>query len=236
MFLEINHLDAFYGRLQALWDVSVSIEQSEIVALIGSNGAGKSTFLKSIAGSIRRLNGEIIFKEQNIMGWRPDKVVRAGIVMAPEGRQVFPRLSVQENLRIGGFVHKNSELDAGYERVFELFPILKERASQMAGTLSGGEQQMLAIGRALMGKPSLLMLDEPSLGLSPLFTEKIFELVLEIQKQGVTIILVEQNAVMALSIADRGYIIKNGRVVASDTGAKLLKSPEVIDNYLGRGK
>ncbi len=234
MFLEINHLDAYYGRLQALWDVSVAIDKGEIVALIGSNGAGKSTFLKSIAGSIRRLNGEILFDGRNIAGLRPDKVVRAGIVMSPEGRQVFPRLSVQENLRIGGFVHKNSDLEAGYERVYELFPILKERASQAAGTLSGGEQQMLAIGRALMGQPQLLMLDEPSLGLSPLFTEKIFELIMEIQKQGVTIILVEQNAVMALSIADRGYIIKNGHVVESDTGAKLLESPDVIDNYLGR--
>ena len=234
MFLEINHLDAYYGRLQALWDVSVAIDKGEIVALIGSNGAGKSTFLKSIAGSIRRLNGEILFDGRNIAGLRPDKVVRAGIVMSPEGRQVFPRLSVQENLRIGGFVHKNADLEAGYERVYELFPILKERASQAAGTLSGGEQQMLAIGRALMGQPQLLMLDEPSLGLSPLFTEKIFELIMEIQKQGVTIILVEQNAVMALSIADRGYIIKNGHVVESDTGAKLLESPDVIDNYLGR--
>lgn len=233
MLLQVNHLDAFYGRLQALWDVSVEVEQGEIIALIGSNGAGKSTFLKSIAGSIKHTSGEILFADRDIRGGKPSKIVGSGIVMCPEGRQVFPRLSVRENLRAGGYLADKEQVEAGYERAYSRFPVLKERASQYAGTLSGGEQQMLAIARALMVAPTLLMLDEPSLGLSPLFTEKIFEIITDIQKEGVTIILVEQNAVMALSVAHRGYVIQNGRIVSTDTGANLLKNEDIISQYLG---
>lgn len=236
MLLDVRNLNSFYGRLQALWDISLDVNKGEIIALIGSNGAGKSTFLKSIAGSIKHINGDIIFKGQNISGYKPYKVVESGIVMSPEGRQVFPRLTVKENLRAGGYLSNKKELEDGYERAFEMFPILKDRSSQYAGTLSGGEQQMLAIARALMADPELLMLDEPSLGLSPLLTEKIFELIVEIKKQGVTIILVEQNAVMALSIADRGYVIQNGRIVSADTGTNLLKSEDIISKYLGTRK
>lgn len=236
MLLQVEELNSFYGRLQALWGVSLHVEKGEIIALIGSNGAGKSTFLKSIAGSISKMNGNIIFEGVNIAGMKPSKVVKSGIVMSPEGRQIFPRLTVKENLLVGGYLATNKQVEAGYDRAYEMFPVLKERASQIAGTLSGGEQQMLAIGRALMGDPKLLMLDEPSLGLSPLLTETIFEMILKVKEQGVTIILVEQNAVMALSIADRGYVIQNGRIVSTNTGIKLLNDEDIISKYLGKKK
>ena len=218
--LKVEHIDTFYGHHQALWDVSAEVHQGEIVAIIGSNGAGKSTFLKTVAGLIRPKNGRI-------------RSVRNGITLCPEGRKVFPALSVWENLCMGAYTRPRSEVAADQERVYSLFPILKERRRQAAGTLSGGEQQMLAIGRAMMSNPKLLMLDEPSLGLSPVLTEKIFELVLEIQKQGYTIILVEQNAVMALSIADRAYALQNGRITATGTGKSLLASAEIVNSYLG---
>lgn len=232
--LKVEHVDTFYGHHQALWDVSVEVNEGEIVAIIGSNGAGKSTFLKTVAGLIKPKQGIITYNDTNITGWPANKAVRAGITLCPEGRKVFPALSVWENLRMGAYTRPTAEIADNYERVFKLFPILKEREKQAAGTLSGGEQQMLAIGRAMMSNPKLLMLDEPSLGLSPVLTEKIFELIQEIKKQGYTIILVEQNAVMALSIADRAYALQNGRISASGTGESLLASAEIVNSYLGK--
>ena len=231
--LKVEHIDTFYGHHQALWDVSAEVHQGEIVAIIGSNGAGKSTFLKTVAGLIRPKNGRILYEGTDITVWPANRSVRNGITLCPEGRKVFPALSVWENLCMGAYTRPRSEVAADQERVYSLFPILKERRRQAAGTLSGGEQQMLAIGRAMMSNPKLLMLDEPSLGLSPVLTEKIFELVLEIQKQGYTIILVEQNAVMALSIADRAYALQNGRITATGTGKSLLASAEIVNSYLG---
>ena len=231
--LQVEHIDTFYGHHQALWDVSAEVHQGEIVAIIGSNGAGKSTFLKTVAGLIRPKNGRILYEGTDITVWPANRSVRNGITLCPEGRKVFPALSVWENLCMGAYTRPRSEVAADQERVYSLFPILKERRRQAAGTLSGGEQQMLAIGRAMMSNPKLLMLDEPSLGLSPVLTEKIFELVLEIQKQGYTIILVEQNAVMALSIADRAYALQNGRITATGTGKSLLASAEIVNSYLG---
>ena len=232
--LTVNNIDTFYGRHQALWGVSIEVNEGEIVAMIGSNGAGKSTFLKTVAGQVRVKNGDIVYEGNNISSWHTNRTVRAGITLCPEGRKVFPGMSVLENLYLGAYTRPRGEVAASVERVFALFPILKERNKQMAGTLSGGEQQMLAIGRAVMSNPKLLMLDEPSLGLSPVLTEKIFELVLEIKKQGLTIILVEQNAVMALSIADRAYALKNGRISAEGTGTELLASNEIVNSYLGK--
>ena len=230
----MNKIDTFYGHHQALWDVSVTVKEGEIVAMIGSNGAGKSTFLKTVAGLVKAKRGSVQYEGSDITAWPANKTVRAGVTLCPEGRKVFPALSVWENLRLGAYTRPRGEVGASIERVYTLFPILKERSKQMAGTLSGGEQQMLAIGCAVMSNPKLLMLDEPSLGLSPVLTEKIFELVLEIKKQGFTIILVEQNAVMALSIADRAYALQNGRISAQGTGAELLASDEIVNSYLGK--
>ncbi len=232
--LKVEHVDTFYGHHQALWDVSAEVNEGEIVAIIGSNGAGKSTFLKTVAGLIKPKHGIITYNDMNITGWPANKAVRAGITLCPEGRKVFPILSVWENLRMGAYTRPTAELEENFKRVFNLFPILKEREKQAAGTLSGGEQQMLAIGRAMMSNPKLLMLDEPSLGLSPVLTEKIFELIQEIKRQGYTIILVEQNAVMALSISDRAYVLQNGRISASGTGSGLLASTEIVNSYLGK--
>lgn len=231
--LKVNEINTFYGRLHALWNVSLHADDGEIVALIGANGAGKSTFLKSVVGMLQVKSGSIEFDGRQVQGMKPNKLVRAGITLCPEGRQVFPRMTVQENLRVGGFICSPNELNDKYERVYELFPILKERRRQMAQTLSGGEQQMLAIGRSMMSSPKLLLLDEPSLGLSPILTEKIFELILRIRDQGVSVLLVEQNAVMALSIADRGYILETGRITHTGTGKELLESSEILESYLG---
>lgn len=233
MLLEIEKLNTFYGNLHALWDVDLSVKQENIVALIGSNGAGKSTLLKSIAGTVPARSGKIIYDNQSLIGIPACRIVTRGITLSPEGRQIFPRMTVQENLLMGGYTQKKESLEPSFERVFRLFPILKERMSQMAGTLSGGEQQMLAIGRALMSNPRMLMLDEPSLGLSPLLTETIFELIEEIKRQGVTILLIEQNAFGALAIADYGYVLENGRITLSGTGKELLESEKVYESYLG---
>lgn len=231
--LKVEHINTFYGHHQALWDVSVEVNQGEIVAIIGSNGAGKSTFLKTVAGLLRPKSGTILYNGTDITVWPANKSVRGGITLCPEGRKVFPALSVWENLRLGAYTRPQNEMEESFAQVFTLFPILRERSKQAAGTLSGGEQQMLAIGRAMMSSPKLLMLDEPSLGLSPVLTEKIFELILEIRQQGYTIILVEQNAVMALSIAERAYALQNGRISASGTGEELLASSDIISSYLG---
>lgn len=236
MLLEVKKLNTFYGNLHAIWDIDLEINEKEIVALIGSNGAGKSTLLKTIAGSLPMKSGEIVYDQTTFHPHhylKASSMVKKGITLCPEGRHIFPRMTVEENLKMGGYSRPPEEVASGFERVYQLFPRLKERYRQMAGTLSGGEQQMLAIGRALMSSPRLLMLDEPSLGLSPLLTETIFELILEIRKQGTTILLVEQNAVSALSIADRGYVLKVGRITTSGTGKELLSSEEILASYLG---
>lgn len=236
MLLEVKGLNTFYGNLHAIWDIDVQVHEKEIVALIGSNGAGKSTLLKTIAGSLPMQSGEIIYQDEHFNSGHKRKanvMVHKGITLCPEGRHIFPRMTVAENLKMGGYIRQKGDMEAGFDRVYDLFPRLKERDGQMAGTLSGGEQQMLAIGRALMSGPKLLMLDEPSLGLSPLLTEKLFELILEIRNQGTTILLVEQNAVSALSIANRGYVLKVGHITQSGTGQELLESQDILVSYLG---
>lgn len=233
MLLEISQLNTFYGRLHALWDVEMNVKEGNIVALIGSNGAGKSTLLKSIAGTVKPRSGQIMYNGENLCSLPTNKIVTRGITLSPEGRQIFPKMTILENLIMGGYTRKKDTLGPSFERVFQLFPILKERSSQQAGTLSGGEQQMLAIGRALMSSPDMLMLDEPSLGLSPILTETIFQLIEEIKKQGVTILLIEQNAFGALSIADYGYVLENGRITLEGTGKELLDNEKVYESYLG---
>lgn len=235
MLLKVENLNTFYGNLHAIWDINIEVESKEIVALIGSNGAGKSTLLKTLAGSIPLKSGTVEYDGEVISDKRmhSSALVRKGIILCPEGRHIFPRMSVEENLKMGGYTRKKDELAESYSKVYDLFPRLAERKKQLAGTLSGGEQQMLAIGRALMSSPKLLMLDEPSLGLSPLLTEKIFELIQEIRNMGVTILLVEQNAVAALSIANRAYVLKVGHITQKGTGNELLNSPEILSSYLG---
>lgn len=231
--LKVSDLSVHYGVIQAVHDVSFEVNQGEIVSLIGANGAGKTTILRTISGLIRPSNGTITFEDKEITKTAPQKIVADGLSQVPEGRHVFSGLSVQENLEMGAFLRKDKDLKADYEQVFEKFPVLKERRGQDASTLSGGEQQMLAMGRALMSKPKLLLLDEPSMGLAPIFIKEIFSIIQEIQQQGTTILLIEQNAKMALSIADRGYVLETGKVVLEGTGAELLASEEVRKAYLG---
>ena len=231
--LKVEHIDTFYGHHQALWDVSAEVHQGEIVAIIGSNGAGKSTFLKTVAGLIRPKNGRILYEGTDITVWPANRSVRNGITLCPEGRKVFPALSVWENLCMGAYTRPRSEVAADQERVYSLFPILKERRRQAAGTLSGGEQQMLAMGRALMSRPHLMMLDEPSMGLAPILVQQIFDIIKELHAAGTTILLVEQNAEMALEIANRAYVLESGRIKLSGTGEELAKSDEIKKAYLG---
>jgi branched-chain amino acid transport system ATP-binding protein len=235
MLLEIDKLHVSYGAIHALQGVSVSVAPGEIVTLIGSNGAGKSTLLRCISGLVRGASGEIVFDKTVRLDRLPaHTIVREGISHVPEGRQVFANLTVRENLELGAYQRKDrEEIHETMLRVFELFPVLRDRVQQPAATLSGGEQQMLAIGRALMARPQLLLLDEPSLGLAPLVVQKIFEIIREINAQGTTILLVEQNAHMALRVAQRGYVLQAGSIVLEDTGANLLRSPEVRAAYLG---
>jgi len=232
--LELKDIHAYYGNIHALSGISLNVEDGEIVTLIGANGAGKSTTLKSISGLLRPRSGEIWFDGQRIDGLRADAIVSLGICQSPEGRRVFPRMSVQENLEMGAFQRKKGpDVDADFERVFTLFPRLRERRTQLAGTLSGGEQQMLAIGRALMAHPKLLLLDEPSMGLAPILVEQIFKIIQDINAEGTTVLLVEQNALMALGIAKRGYILQTGEIVLADQSAALADNPEVKKAYLG---
>src|SRR5262245_9606176 len=233
--LNVDDLHVSYGAVHALQGVSLTVAAGEIVALIGSNGAGKTTLLRTISGLVRPATGQIVFDgAQRLERMAPHAVVRAGISHVPEGRQVFGNLTVAENLALGAYQRRDrAEIDASMQRVFELFPVLAERVRQIASTLSGGEQQMLAIGRALMAKPRLLLLDEPSLGLAPLVVQTIFAILREINGRGTTILLVEQNAHMALRIAHRGYVLQTGNVVLEDTGANLLASEEVRSAYLG---
>ena len=233
--LKIENIDVFYGKIQALKTVSINVQEGEIVTLIGANGAGKSTVLRSISGLEKPSQGSIEFQGQSFVQSAPEEIVAKGISHVPEGRRVFPGLTVYENLEIGATVWRKraDSLAEDLEKVYQLFPRLKERSAQLAWSLSGGEQQMLAIGRALMARPKLLLLDEPSLGLSPVLVEQVFEVLTAINQQGITMLLVEQNAFMALEIAHRGYVIENGRIVLSDNAAALSDNPKVKAAYLG---
>lgn len=233
--LTITNLHIFYGAIKALDGVSLEVKQGEIVTMIGANGAGKSTTIRAISGLVRPREGEILLEGKPIHKLPPHQIVKLGVGQSPEGRRVFANMTVRENLDLGAYTrHKfKAEIKSDMERVYTLFPRLKERQSQSAGTLSGGEQQMLAIGRALMARPRLLLLDEPSLGLAPFLVQSIFQIIRDINKQGVTILLVEQNANQALRIANRGYVLETGRVVLEDTAANLLKNDDVRKAYLG---
>lgn len=233
--LNIKNINTFYGKIHALKNVSIQIKKGEIITLLGANGAGKTTTLMSICGIVSSKNGEIEFLGKNIVNYSTDKIVKMGISQVPEGRHIFPSLTVKENLDMGAFIRNDKkEIQDDYEYVMELFPILQQRRNQMGGTLSGGEQQMLAISRALMARPKLLLLDEPSLGLAPIFVQKIFGIIRKINKEhGTTIFLVEQNANLALQVATRGYVMENGRITLHDTSKKLLNNKQVKDAYLG---
>jgi branched-chain amino acid transport system ATP-binding protein len=235
--LELDGVHTYYGSIQALKGISLTVGEGEVVTLIGANGAGKSTTLRSINGLNRPRRGTISFRGKEITSTAADKVVKMGISQAPEGRRLFPRMSVLENLEMGAFQRKDRRgIREDRDRVFELFPRLAERRHQRAGTLSGGEQQMCAIGRALMARPKLLLLDEPSMGLAPIFVEKIFEIVKEINEQGTPILLVEQNALMALDVADRGYVLETGKVALEGPAGELRQNEQVRKTYLGEGE
>ncbi len=231
--LKVNGINVYYGSIHAIKDVSFEVHQGEIVTLIGANGAGKSTTLQTISGLLHSRTGSIEFLNENLMGVPAFKIVSRGLAQVPEGRRVFLQMTVEENLEMGAYTQPNATIVPGLERVYDQFPRLKERRRQIAGTLSGGEQQMLAMGRALMSNPKLLMLDEPSMGLAPILVEQIFEIIRSLHKAGTTILLVEQNAQAALSVADRGYVLETGKIVTTGTGAELLASPAIKKAYLG---
>jgi branched-chain amino acid transport system ATP-binding protein len=233
--LQLLNVESNYGPVQALRGVSLAVEEGKIVTVLGANGAGKTTTLKTISGIIDPLKGQVKYRGQEIQGDSPDSIVRAGIVHVPEGREVFPLLSVEDNLRMGAYTRSDADgIAKDLEAVFGYFPILRERARQEAGQLSGGQQQMLAIARALLARPSVILMDEPSLGLSPKLTKEIFDIVVRINRErGVTILLVEQNAHMALKIADFGYVLEVGRIVMEDTGARLAEKDDIKEFYLG---
>jgi branched-chain amino acid transport system ATP-binding protein len=233
--LEVQQVHTYYGNIQALKGVSLTVEKGEIVTLIGSNGAGKTTTLRTIAGVLRPRKGTVRLGDRDLTKVPANEIVRLGLAHAPEGRRIFSRMSVKENLEMGAYARKDpaAEIAKDFERVYELFPRLKERLSQRAGTLSGGEQQMLAIGRALMARPTVLLLDEPSMGLAPVLVELVFKTIQEINAQGMTVLLVEQNAHMALSIAHRGYVLQTGRIVLSDSAKNLAANEMVRKAYLG---
>ncbi|MFI3253962.1 MAG: ABC transporter ATP-binding protein [Eubacteriales bacterium] len=231
--LEVNDMNVYYGAIHAVKGISFSVEQGEIVTLIGANGAGKSTVLQTVSGLLSSKTGNMTFLEEKISGMAPHKIVQRGLAHVPEGRRIFQQMSVEENLEMGAYTQKGSEVNQWREEVYAQFPRLAERKKQVAGTLSGGEQQMLAMGRALMSRPKLLMLDEPSMGLAPLLIEQIFQIILELHKNGTTILLVEQNAKMALSIANRAYVLETGKIVLTGTGAELSVNEDVKKAYLG---
>ena len=231
--LKVEDINVYYGSIHAIKGVSFEVNEGEIVTLIGANGAGKSTTLNTISGLLHSKTGSITFMGENLGKIPCHKIVSKGLALVPEGRRVFLQMTVQENLEMGAFTQGGKTLDADLERVYEQFPRLKERMKQVAGTLSGGEQQMLAMGRALMSHPKLLMLDEPSMGLAPILVEQIFDIIRELHKAGTTILLVEQNAQAALSVADRGYVLETGKVVTTGTGHELLESPAIKKAYLG---
>lgn len=234
MMLQVKDLSVHYGVIQALRQVSLEVNEGEIVALIGANGAGKTTLLHAISGLVKKSEGEIIFLENSLNKATARSIVSSGITQVPEGRRIFPDMSVAENLLMGAYLRKDKKgIEEDMQKVYERFPRLNERKKQLAGTLSGGEQQMLAMGRALMAKPKLLLLDEPSMGLSPLLVKEIFSIITEINKQGTTVLLVEQNARMALQIANRAYVMETGKIVLSGTGEELAASDEIKKAYLG---
>ena len=231
--LEVTDIHTFYGNIEALKGVSLAVDEGECVTLIGSNGAGKSTTLRSISGLTPPREGSIRFDGEEIGETPPQEIVRKGISQSPEGRHTFQRMTVRENLELGAYLRRDSRVQADMERVFELFPRLKERERQKAGTMSGGEQQMLAIGRALMAEPKLLLLDEPSMGIAPILVERIYETIAEINRRGTTILLVEQSASFALGVSRRGYVLETGSVALSDDSQRLLQNPDVQRAYLG---
>jgi len=231
--LEVRDIHTYYGNIQALKGVTLRVEEGEIVTLIGSNGAGKSTTLRSISGLTPPREGSIVFRGQDIAFMPPQEIVRLGIMQSPEGRHCFQRMTVRENLELGAYLRRDQEVVEDMERVYDLFPRLKERERQKAGTMSGGEQQMLAIGRALMGRPRLLLLDEPSMGIAPILVERIYETIAEINRQGTTILLVEQNANYALGVSHRGYVLETGTVALADASDSLRENPDVQRAYLG---
>ena len=231
--LKVDNINVYYGAIHAIKGVSFQVNQGEVVTLIGANGAGKSTILKTISGLLTSRTGSIEFMDQTLAHVPAHKIVPKGLALVPEGRQVFLQMTVEENLEMGAFTRPNSEIADSIADVYERFPRLKERRKQIAGTLSGGEQQMLAMGRALMSKPSLLMLDEPSMGLAPILVDQIFDIIQELNQHGTTILLVEQNAQMALSVAHRGYVLETGKIVTTGTGEQLLKDEAVKKAYLG---
>jgi len=231
--LQIRNLDVFYGAIQALDDVSLDVQPGEVVAIIGSNGAGKSTLLRTISGMIRPRNGTMTFRDKDLATTPAHEIVKLGISHSPEGRRIFTNMTVHENLQLGAYIRKDHDVTADMEAVLDRFPRLRERFKQNAGTMSGGEQQMLAIGRALMSRPEILLLDEPSLGLAPNLVTEIFNIVLDLNKDGKTILIVEQNANRALEIAHRAYVLETGRMVLSGTGKELLADPRVKEAYLG---
>ena len=231
--LSVKDLHVSYGAITAVRGISFDINEGEIVTLIGANGAGKSSTLNTIAGLIKPVSGEIDFKGENLVGVKPHKIVEKGLALCPEGRRVFTQLTSDENLDMGGYTRTDDENAETIEKVYERFPRLKERKNQLAGTMSGGEQQMLAIGRALMSKPELLMLDEPSMGLAPILVQEIFDIIKALNKNGTTVLLVEQNASMALSIADRGYVLETGTITKTGSGQDLLHDDDVRKAYLG---
>jgi branched-chain amino acid transport system ATP-binding protein len=232
--LELADVHTFYGNIRALRGISITVESGEIVTLVGANGAGKTTTLRTILGTVRPRRGTVSFDGHRLDTLATDRIVRLGIAQSPEGRRIFPRMTVLENLELGAFARRDREgIASDLERVFALFPRLRERVGQVGGTLSGGEQQMLAIGRALMARPSLLLLDEPSMGLSPILVDTIFTIIQDINRQGTTILLVEQNARMALRVANRGYVMQTGRIVLHDAAGDLLRSDLVRKTYLG---
>jgi branched-chain amino acid transport system ATP-binding protein len=233
VMLDVHDIHVFYGNIEALKGVSLQIRTGEIVTLIGANGAGKSTTLNAISGLLRPRSGTVVYQGRDITAVPAYEVVTLGLSQSPEGRRIFPRMSIKENLEMGAFSRSRQDLKADFERVYDLFPLLRERRTQAGGTLSGGEQQMLAMGRALMAAPKLLMLDEPSMGLAPMLVEKIFEIIKEINAQGTTILLVEQNANVALETSDRGYVLETGKVTLTGVAADLLKDPHVQEAYLG---
>ncbi len=231
--LEVNNINVYYGSIHAVKDISFKVEKGEIISLIGANGAGKTTILQTVSGLLKSTTGSIVFNNQDLMHIPAHKIVSHGLAQVPEGRRVFLQMSVMENLELGAYTQPKSTIDKNLEIVFEHFPRLKERRNQVAGTLSGGEQQMLAMGRAMMSNPTLLMLDEPSMGLAPILVDEIFKIIVELNKAGVTILLVEQNAQMALSIANRGYVLETGKVVMTADAKDLLNDDSVRKAYLG---
>ena len=231
--LTVDDMNVYYGAIHAVKGISFEVEEGDIVTLIGANGAGKSTTLQTVSGLLRSKTGSITFLDENISKIAPHKILKRGLAQVPEGRRVFLQMSVQENLEMGAYTRPNSSIEGNLEHVYELFPRLKERSKQISGTLSGGEQQMLAMGRAMMSEPKLLMLDEPSMGLAPILVEQIFDIIQELHKAGATILLVEQNAQMALQVANRAYVLETGKITLSGSGKELLESDSIKKAYLG---